>query len=163
MTAQQHSTSATATPPSSPLTRVLDFYRQCLDNGTWARCVLECKNGVETISFRCKAGGVEEHSTVAVSNVTKKHVRPSRRRRNRRRRMAWLDKRAQLAKSSCPDPPSGPSRAADSPPLRAPVPASVPTPPVAVRTRAQKRRKLASSPESPERERVLLLIGTCTW
>ncbi len=57
MTAQQHTdfTSHTATPPPSTLARVLELYRQCLEKGEWAKCVLECRNGVESISFRCNA------------------------------------------------------------------------------------------------------------
>lgn len=155
MTATQHSMPSTAPLPPSPQTRVLELYRHCLASGTWARCVLDCRDGLETITFRCKArGDGVQHSTGNVTNGTKKHVRPSRRRRNRRRRLAWLDKRNQPATPPCHEPPPSAACTADSPPVRASVPLHKPTPPVAVRTRAQKRRKLASSPDSPERERA---------
>ena len=125
MTAQQPTnfTSPTAAPLPSTLARVLELYRQCLDNGEWAKCVLECRNGVETISFRCDArAGVRDAgaptTTEAVSNCTRRHVRPSRRRRNRRRRREMLEKRAQPTPPR-PEPPPPSARPADLPPLHA--------------------------------------------
>ena len=129
------STPSTSPHPNRPPTsqRALELYRRCRETGVWAKCVLETKEGVEQVTF-CSMEPV-------FTNPGARPASEGRRRRNRRRRMRWLEK---LRSSPfCTSTPPAPAPTADSPPTSTPPPT---LPLVALRMRA-KKQKIASSSE----------------
>ncbi len=150
----------TATPPAmSPYTlphptqtHVQDLYRHCLESGTRAKLVSEIRGGFEIFTFTCRIPARKDKVSTAPTNVKKTHVSRSRRLRNKRRRLAWLEKRNQHTNIHATAVPPPTHAAADQARLQTHEPTT--TPPVARRTRAAKRRKLESPGASPENLRA---------
>ena len=142
-----------ATQPATTQTRVQYLYRHCLESGTWAKLVRETRGGFEYVTFTCRTPAQKVKDAVTSStSANKKHVSRSRQLRNKRRRLAWLEKQNQHATSNATavQPPT--CSTADPARPRAQVPTA--TPPVARRTCAAKRRKLESPADAPETTRA---------
>ncbi len=142
-----------ATPPATqphPIqTRAQDIYHHCLENGVRVKLVSETRGGFEILTFTCRIPARKDKETIVIAPTKKKkHVSRSRWLRNKRRRLAWLEKRNQHAsnQATATSPPTCPAADQARPPAHVPNA----TPPVARRTRAAKRRKMDSPAASPE-------------
>ncbi len=160
MTATPPSTSPPPdTLPNTTLTLALDLYRQCVQRGEWAKVVLEARGDGEHVSFFSREAARGAQNVPTPQQGKKKHVRKSRRLRNRRRRLAWLEKKNQHVPPTSTDISSSTCSTADPPPERVKSPEPLPPPPIAERTRAKKRRRLADPLDSPENVRDLSADG----
>ena len=70
--------------------RILDLFQDCRKSGQFAKCFLETRGGEvhTTFSIRCE----DERGRSAEENP-RRRMTPSRRRRNLKRREAWLERK----------------------------------------------------------------------
>jgi hypothetical protein len=88
-------------PPtfSSVSSHLLDLYRECVDNGGWARVIYDARGGMEKLIFIRK---VQPMPAPAASAPPHKPGRPAsdrRRARDKRRREAWAERRRNRSQS----------------------------------------------------------------
>ena len=78
------------------INRILELFQECRRSGTWASCFLETRGAAVTATFsvRCE-NGIENEKIV--EEKPRRRITPSRRRRNFKRRKAWLEGKEALA------------------------------------------------------------------
>ena len=81
---------------------ILEIYQKCRKNGDWAKVYLETRGGNEflTISVNVSAGSTADSTSGMENRKEKKKKKPGQVRRDQRRRMAFLERQRQAARSA---------------------------------------------------------------
>ena len=88
--------------PSPKLAQLLALYRECLADGTWARVILETRDGEEELSFCCSSLYRAAPSSAAPTTTRKQGKQRPANERRRRRQQAWRESKNARAAATAP-------------------------------------------------------------